>query len=123
MIPRYSTSIMETIWETETKYKIWLEIEMLACEAMEKIGKIPKGTSQNIRKKANFDVNKVLEIEKETKHDVIAFLTNVAEYVGKESKFIHQGMTSSDVLDTAYQFSYKILLKSLYRVLKAYYLL
>ena len=100
MIPRYSTAIMETIWETETKYKIWLEIEILACEAMEKIGKIPKGTSQNIRKKANFDVNKVLEIEKETRHDVIAFLTNVAEYVGKESKFIHQGMTSSDVLDT-----------------------
>ena len=117
MIPRYSTAIMETIWETETKYKIWLEIEILACEAMEKIGKIPKGTSQNIRKKANFDVNKVLEIEKETKHDVIAFLTNVAEYVGKESKFIHQGMTSSDVLDTCLsvqlQNSSKILIQSL----------
>ena len=117
MIPRYSTAIMETIWETETKYKIWLEIEILACEAMEQIGKIPKGTSQNIRKKANFDVNKVLEIEKETKHDVIAFLTNVAEYVGKESKFIHQGMTSSDVLDTCLsvqlQNSSKILIQSL----------
>ena len=117
MIPRYSTAIMESIWETETKYKIWLEIEILACEAMEKIGKIPKGTSQNIRKKANFDVNKVLEIEKETKHDVIAFLTNVAEYVGKESKFIHQGMTSSDVLDTCLsvqlQNSSKILIQSL----------
>ncbi len=117
MIPRYSTAIMETIWETETKYKIWLEIEILACEAMEKIGKIPKGTSQNIRKKANFDVNKVLEIEKETKHDVIAFLTNVAEYVGKESKFIHQGMTSSDVLDTCLsvqlQNSSKILIQGL----------
>ena len=117
MIPRYSTAIMETIWETETKYKIWLEIEILACEAMEKIRKIPKGTSQNIRKKANFDVNKVLEIEKETKHDVIAFLTNVAEYVGKESKFIHQGMTSSDVLDTCLsvqlQSSSKILIQSL----------
>ena len=117
MIPRYSTAIMETIWETETKYKIWLEIEILACEAMEQIRKIPKGTSQNIRKKANFDVNKVLEIEKETKHDVIAFLTNVAEYVGKESKFIHQGMTSSDVLDTCLsvqlQNSSKILIQSL----------
>ena len=117
MIPRYSTAIMETIWETETKYKIWLEIEILACEAMEKIGKIPKGTSQNIRKKANFDLNKVLEIEKETKHDVIAFLTNVAEYVGKESKFIHQGMTSSDVLDTCLSVqlrsSSKILIQSL----------
>ncbi len=117
MIPRYSTAIMESIWETKTKYKIWLEIEILACEAMEQIGKIPKGTSQNIRKKANFDVNKVLEIEKETKHDVIAFLTNVAEYVGKESKFIHQGMTSSDVLDTCLsvqlQSSSKILIQSL----------
>ena len=117
MIPRYSTAIMETIWETETKYKIWLEIEILACEAMEQIRKIPKGTSQNIRKKANFDVNKVLEIEKETKHDVIAFLTNVAEYVGKESKFIHQGMTSSDVLDTCLsvqlQSSSKVLIQSL----------
>ena len=117
MIPRYSTAIMETIWETETKYKIWLEIEILACEAMEQIRKIPKGTSQNIRKKANFDVNKVLEIEKETKHDVIAFLTNVAEYVGKESKFIHQGMTSSDVLDTCLSVqlrsSSKILIQSL----------
>ena len=121
MIPRYSTAIMETIWETETKYKIWLEIEILACEAMEKIGKIPKGTSQNIRKKANFDVNKVLEIEKETKHDVIAFLTNVAEYVGKESKFIHQGMTSSDVLDTCLsvqlQNSSKILIQNLKNLL------
>ena len=123
MIPRYSTAIMETIWETETKYKIWLEIEILACEAMEKIGKIPKGTSQNIRKKANFDVNKVLEIEKETKHDVIAFLTNVAEYVGKESKFIHQGMTSSDVLDTCLsvqlQSSSKILIQSLKSLLNS----
>ena len=73
MIPRYSTTIMESIWNTETKYKIWLEIEILACEAMEKIGKIPKGISKSIREKANFDVNKVLQIEKETKHDVIAF--------------------------------------------------
>ncbi len=123
MIPRYSTAIMESIWATETKYKIWLEIEILACEAMEKIGKIPKGTSQNIRKKANFNVDKVLEIEKETKHDVIAFLTNVAEYVGKESKFIHQGMTSSDVLDTCLsvqlQNSSKIIIQSLKRLLVA----
>ena len=122
MIPRYSTTIMESIWDTETKYKIWLEIEILACEAMEKIGKIPKGTSQNIRKKANFDVNKVLEIEKETKHDVIAFLTNVAEYVGKESKFIHQGMTSSDVLDTSFNIqlvqSGKIILNDIDQILK-----
>ena len=100
MIPRYSSPIMESIWETKTKYKIWLEIEVLACEAMEKIGKIPKGTTKDIKAKANFNVDRVLEIENDTKHDVIAFLTNVAEYVGDNSKFIHKGMTSSDVLDT-----------------------
>ena len=78
---------METIWETETKYKIWLEIEILACEAMEKIGKIPKGTSKNIRKKANFDVNKVLEIERETK-------INKKEYK-KNNQIINYCNTSS----------------------------
>ena len=121
MIPRYSTIIMENIWNIETKYKIWLEIEILVCEAMEKIGKIPKGTSSNIRKKANFDIKEILEIEKETKHDVIAFLTNLAQYVGEDSKFIHQGMTSSDVLDTCLsvqlQNSSKILIQSLKKVL------
>ena len=123
MIPRYSTSDMDSIWSTKNKYKIWLEIEVLACEALEKFGKIPKGTTQKIRKTANFDVDRILEIEKETKHDVIAFLTNVAEYVGDSSKYIHNGMTSSDVLDTCLSIQLKesatILLKDLKQLLKA----
>ncbi|MAJ24013.1 MAG: adenylosuccinate lyase [Rickettsiales bacterium] len=123
MIPRYSTPDMESIWSTENKYSIWLEIEILACEAMEKSKKIPKGTSKKIRSKANFDVNRILEIEKKTKHDVIAFLTNVAEYVGSSSKFIHQGMTSSDVLDTCLSVQLKnastVLIKNLKLVLNS----
>jgi adenylosuccinate lyase len=114
---------MEKIWSTKNKYLIWLEIEILACEAMEKLKKIPKGTSKIIRKKANFNVDKVLEIEKTTKHDVIAFLTNVAEYVGVNSKYIHQGLTSSDVLDTCLSVQLKdssdILIKSLNKLLKS----
>ncbi len=117
MLSRYSTTEMANIWSIENKYSIWLEIETLACEAMEKHGKVPKGTSKEIRAKSNFDVNKILEIEKETKHDVIAFLTNVAQYVGESSKYIHQGMTSSDVLDTCLSVQLKhsasILIKNL----------
>ncbi len=123
MIPRYSTSDMENIWSTENKYKIWLDIEILACEAMEKLGKIPKGTTSAIREKSNFNVSRILDIEKETKHDVIAFLTNVAEYVGDSSKYIHNGMTSSDVLDTCLSIQLKesatILIKDLKELLKS----
>ena len=79
MIDRYSRKELKEIWNEKNKYKIWLEIEILACEALEKFGKIPKGTTQKIRKTANFDVDRILEIEKETKHDVIAFLTCVSE--------------------------------------------
>ena len=92
---------MGRIWEDENKYRIWLEIEVLACEAQAAIGAIPKEAAATIRKKAEFSVPRILEIEEEVKHDVIAFLTNVGEYVGPESRFIHLGMTSSDVLDTA----------------------
>lgn len=92
---------MGKIWEEENKLQIWLEIEILACEAQAALGVIPKEAVKVIREKANFDVKRVLEIENEVKHDVIAFLTNVGEYVGPESRFIHLGMTSSDVLDTA----------------------
>ncbi|MAH88931.1 MAG: adenylosuccinate lyase [Pelagibacterales bacterium] len=123
MIPRYSSSIMQSIWDTKTKYKIWLEIEILACEGMEKIGKLAKGTSKDIRTKASFNVDRVLEIENETKHDVIAFLTNVAEYVGDNSKFIHKGMTSSDVLDTCLSVQLKksaeVLITSLNKLLSS----
>ena len=100
MIPRYARPQMTAIWAQENKYKIWFEIEAYACEAMEKLGTIPKGTAKIVWEKGKFDIDKIDEIEKVTKHDVIAFLTNVAEYVGKPARFLHQGMTSSDVLDT-----------------------
>lgn len=100
MIPRYSRPEMTRIWAPENKFQIWLEIELLACEAWESLGQVPAGTSENIRKKAKFDVARIDEIEAVVKHDVIAFLTNVAESVGPESRFLHLGLTSSDVLDT-----------------------
>jgi adenylosuccinate lyase len=92
---------MGKIWAEENKFRIWLEIEILACEAQAQSGVIPSDAVKTIRKKAAFDVKRILEIENEVKHDVIAFLTNVGEYVGPESRFIHLGMTSSDILDTA----------------------
>ncbi|HTY37875.1 MAG TPA: adenylosuccinate lyase, partial [Bacteroidota bacterium] len=101
MIARYTRPEMGRIWEDENRFRIWLEIEILACEAQAELGVIPREAVGVIRSKANFDVARVLQIEEEVKHDVIAFLTNVGEYVGPESRFIHLGMTSSDVLDTA----------------------
>lgn len=100
MIARYTRPEIGSIWTDENKYKIWLEIETLACEGMAEIGMIPKSAAIEIRKKANFDVKRILEIEEVTKHDVIAFLTNVEEYIGENSRYMHLGMTSSDVLDT-----------------------
>lgn len=100
MIERYTRPDMGAIWSDENKYRIWLEIEILACEAQAELGVIPKDAVAEIRAKASFDVARILEIEQTTKHDVIAFTTNVAEYVGPSSRFIHLGMTSSDVLDT-----------------------
>ncbi|MFC2129957.1 adenylosuccinate lyase [Bacteroidota bacterium] len=102
MIPRYTRPEMGRIWEDENKYNIWLEIEVLACEAQAELGIIPKEAAKEIREKAKVDVQKILEIEETTKHDVIAFLTNVEEYVGEPSRYIHLGMTSSDVLDTCF---------------------
>jgi adenylosuccinate lyase len=92
---------MGKLWEDENKYRIWLDIEVLACEAQSQAGIIPAEAVEIIRSKAKFNVARILQIEDEVKHDVIAFLTNVGEYVGPESRFIHLGMTSSDVLDTA----------------------
>lgn len=100
MIPRYTRPEMAEIWSPESKYRIWLEIETLAAEAMEELGQIPNGVSAVVREKARFEVARIDEIEAEVKHDVIAFLTNVAEHVGDEARFLHKGMTSSDVLDT-----------------------
>ncbi len=100
MVERYTLPEMGKIWSEENKYAIWLEIEILACEAQANLGLIPQEDVKIIREKAGFDVKKILEIEETTKHDVIAFLTNVEEYVGEPARWIHLGMTSSDVLDT-----------------------
>ncbi|MFQ5648837.1 MAG: adenylosuccinate lyase [bacterium] len=101
MIERYSRPEMAGIWSEENKFRKWLQVELLACEAMAQIGEIPADAVITIKAKADFDSARVQEIEQTVKHDVIAFLTNVAEYVGPESRFIHLGMTSSDLLDTA----------------------
>jgi adenylosuccinate lyase len=100
MIERYSRPEMAAIWAAENRFRIWLEIETLACEAQAELGVIPKEVVPVIRAKGDFDIARIDAIELEVKHDVIAFLTSVAEYVGPEARFIHQGMTSSDVLDT-----------------------
>ena len=101
MINRYSRAKMKEIWSPENRYRKWLDIEIMACEAMAKRGEIPAESMRNIRKKAGFDVARIDEIEKTTKHDVIAFLTSVTEMVGEDGRFIHRGLTSSDILDTS----------------------
>jgi adenylosuccinate lyase len=101
MIERYTRPVMGRIWEDENRFRIWLEIELLACEAQAELGVVPREAVEHIRAKAAFDVVRIAEIEREVKHDVIAFLTNVGEHVGPEARFIHLGMTSSDVLDTS----------------------
>lgn len=100
MIPRYSRPEMAKIWQDDNKFKIWLEIELLALEAWEELGAVPKGVAHQVRSKARFNIDRINTIEKEVKHDVIAFLTSVSEAAGPESRFLHKGMTSSDVLDT-----------------------
>ena len=100
MIPRYSRPAMTQIWEPENKFRIWFEIEAHACDAQAKLGIIPEDAAKRVWERGKFDVERIDEIEAEVKHDVIAFLTNLAEYVGPEARFVHQGMTSSDVLDT-----------------------
>ncbi|HFE52798.1 MAG TPA: adenylosuccinate lyase, partial [Bacteroidetes bacterium] len=101
MIPRYTRPEMGQLWSDETKFQTWLEVEILACEAWSELGEIPREAVEEIRRKARFDVERILEIEAEVHHDVIAFLTNVAENVGPASRYIHYGMTSSDLLDTS----------------------
>ncbi len=105
MIPRYSRPEMVAIWSPETKFRIWFEIEAHACDALAELGVIPKEAAKTIWEKggaATFDIDRIDEIERETKHDVIAFLTHLAEIVGPDARFVHQGMTSSDVLDTCF---------------------
>jgi adenylosuccinate lyase len=101
VITRYSREIMTKIWSPENRYQKWLDIEILACEAMAKLGKIPKSALKNIKENVSIKVERIDEIEKTTKHDVIAFLTSLTEKVGEDGRFIHMGLTSSDVLDTA----------------------
>ena len=100
MIPRYSRPEMVSIWEPENKFRIWFEIEAHACDAQAELGVIPKEAAKTVWNKGKFEVERIDQIERETKHDVIAFLTNLAEHVGDQARFVHQGMTSSDILDT-----------------------
>ncbi len=105
MIPRYSRPEMVAIWEPQTRFRIWFEIEAHACDALAELGVIPRESAKAIWQKAGqatFDINRIDEIERVTKHDVIAFLTHLAEFIGADSRFVHQGMTSSDVLDTCF---------------------
>jgi adenylosuccinate lyase len=101
VIPRYSREEMASVWSPENRYRKWLDVELLACEALAKSGAIPLNSLENIKKKAGFDIDRIDEIEKTVKHDVIAFLTSVSEKVGEDARYIHMGLTSSDVLDTS----------------------
>src|ERR1700682_2006910 len=100
MIPRYSRPEMSAIWEAKNRFRIWFEIEAHACDAQAALGIIPKEAARAVWEKGAFEIERIDEIERETRHDVIAFLTNLAEHIGPEARFLHQGMTSSDVLDT-----------------------
>lgn len=120
MIPRYTLPEMASIWEPKNKFKIWLKIEVLACEALAKRGEIPKSALKDIQKKSDFKVERIDEIEREVKHDVIAFLTCVAEYVGDSARYMHLGMTSSDVLDTALAVQLKQASNLILKELKAF---
>ena len=123
MIPRYSRAEMTDVWSSNSKFKIWLDIELYACEAMEKLGTVPKGTSKKIRSKAKINEKRIDQIEKKVKHDVIAFLTTISEYAGPPARFLHQGLTSSDILDTAFNVQLKqssvIIEKELLNLLKS----
>ncbi len=123
MIERYSRKEVKKIWEDSNRYKIWLEIELSAAEAMEKFKIIPRGVSKKVKSKSKINVNKILKIEGKVRHDVIAFLSSIMEKSGKEGRFLHKGMTSSDVLDTCFNIqlkdSGKILLKDIEEILES----
>ena len=107
MIERYSREEIKKIWQDQNRYKIWLEIELAAAQAMEKFKIIPKGVYKKVKSKSKIDVNKILKIEGKVRHDVIAFLSSIMERSGKEGRFLHKGMTSSDVLDTCFNLQLK----------------
>ena len=123
MIDRYSRKELKDIWADHNKYSNWLRIELAAAEAMEKFKIIPKGVVKKVKSKAKINVKRILQIEEKVKHDVIAFLTSITERVGKEAKFLHKGMTSSDVLDTCFNLQLKqsgeILLKDIEELLRS----
>ncbi|MDC3036430.1 adenylosuccinate lyase [Candidatus Pelagibacter sp.] len=122
MIKRYSRKELTDIWSEENKYQIWLDVEIAAAQAMEKLGQIPRGVSSIVKKKAKINVKRIHQIEAKVKHDVIAFLTSVTEKAGIKARYLHQGMTSSDVLDTSFNIqliqSGKIILKDLDQILR-----
>ena len=107
MIERYTRPEMGQLWTDENRYNTWLEVEILAVEAWAQRGDIPKEEAKNVRKKASFKVERILEIEEETRHDVVAFTRAVSESLGEERKWIHYGLTSTDVVDTAYGYQLK----------------
>jgi adenylosuccinate lyase len=102
MIPRYSRLAMTRIWAPENYFRIQLDIETYACEVQEQLGVIPEGVAKAVRERGAFEIDRIREIEHDVHHETIAFLTNLAEHVGPEARFVHQGMTSSDVLDTCF---------------------
>ena len=107
MIERYTRKEIKNIWDDFNKYSLWLKIELAAAEAMEKLKIIPRGVTKKVKSKAKINVKRILQIEEKVKHDVIAFLTSITEKVGKEAKYLHKGMTSSDVLDTCFNLQLK----------------
>ena len=123
MIDRYSRKELKQIWEDQNRYKIWLDIELAAAEAMEKLKIIPRGVVKKVKSKSKINVKKIASIENKVRHDVIAFLTSITQKTGKEGRFLHKGMTSSDVLDTAFNLQLKqsglILLSDIEKLLKS----
>ena len=123
MIERYSRKEIKNIWEDFNRYSIWLKIELAAAEAMEKLKIIPKGIAKKVKSKAKINPQRIHQIEEKVKHDIIAFLTSINEKVGKEARYLHKGMTSSDVLDTCFNLQLKqsgeILLKDINQLLQS----
>ena len=123
MIPRYNRPKIEKIWSDENKYRIWTDIECLIAEQLSYLGKIPKNAAKEIRKKAKFNVKEINEIEKKTKHDVIAYINNVSHYIGDSAKYFHHGVTSSDIIDTSFSIQLKqsseIIIKTIKKINKS----
>ena len=123
MIERYSRKEIKSIWEDYNRYSIWLKIELAAAEAMEKLRIIPRGVVKKVKLKAKINPKRILQIENKVKHDIIAFLTSITERAGKEAKYLHKGMTSSDVLDTCFNLQLKqsgeILIKDINQLLQS----